>query len=343
MSLNRQGIHKNIYSLRIIGMALGGLLVSGVLYEQQTGWPQWSFMVLSCLLWPHLAYWHARRAIDPHRAETLNLLVDSAIAGAWVPLMHYSLLPSAVLVLVTTLDKLSSGIRFLWLKSLPGLVGTGLMLALWLRPQPLLDASLLVIVCSLPLLVMHTLAVSVASHRLIRTVARQNKVLEELRRNDTLSGLFAREHWLQLADAAYQRFRASGQPACLMMIDIDHFKTINDRFGHTVGDEVVRAFGLNVRQCLRPTDWAGRYGGDEFAVLCPATQLEDARVIAQRVKEQVGEIRVREVPDLKISCSIGLAAVSERHHDLRAWINDADAVLYQAKHGGRNQVQEMTG
>ncbi len=343
MSLNRQGIHKNIYPLRTFGMALGGLLVSSVLYEQQAGWPQWSFMVLSCLLWPHLAYWHARRAKDTHSAETLNLLVDSAIAGAWVPLMHYCLLPSVVLVLVTTLDKLNSGIRYLWLKSLPGLLGTGLILALGLQAQPHWESSLLVVVCSLPLLVMHTLAVSVTSYRLIRTVARQNKILEELRRTDTQSGLFGREHWMRLAGDAYERFRVSAQSACLMMIDIDHFKAINDRFGHTVGDEVVRAFGLSMRQCIRPTDLAGRYGGDEFAVLCPATRLEDARAVAQRVKEHIGTIRFRDLPELQISCSIGLAAVSERHHDLREWINDADAALYQAKHGGRNQVQEMAG
>lgn len=343
MPLNRQHIHRKIYPLRVSGMALGGLLVSSVLHEQQAGWPLWAFMVLSCLVWPHLAYLHARWARDTHRAETLNLLVDSAIAGAWVPLMQFCLLPSVVLVMVTTFDKLSSGIRHLWLKSLPGLLGAGLLLTLWLQPQPQWDSSLLVVLCSLPLLIMHTLAVSVSSHRLIRTVARQNQMLEELRRTDGHTGLFGRDHWLNLAGEVFAGFQAGGQAACLMMIDIDHFKSINDRFGHTVGDEVIRAVGVILRQCVRPSDWAGRYGGDEFAVLCPGTRVDDALAIAQRVKERIAAIRIREVPELQVSGSIGLALASTRHPGLREWINDADAALYRSKRGGRNQVQVMAG
>jgi len=341
MTAQRQHIHKHIYPLRGFGMALGGLLVSAVLYEQQAGWPEWAFMVLSCLVWPHLAYLHARLAADAHRAETRNLLLDSAIAGAWVPLMHFCLLPCVVLVMVTTFDKLSSGIHRLWLRSLPGLVGSGLALTLWLQPEPRWESSLLVVVCCLPLLGMHTLAVSVSSYRLIRTVARQNQMLEAMRRTDAHTGLFGRDHWLQLAREAFDRFRASAQPACLMMIDIDHFKTINDRFGHTVGDEVIRAVGLILRQSIRPSDWAGRYGGDEFAVVCPGTRLDDALAIAQRMRERIQAIRIREVPELQVSGSIGLALASDRHPGLREWINDADAALYRSKHGGRNQVQAL--
>jgi len=339
MPLNRQLIHRKIYPLRVFGMGLGGVLISAVLYEQQADWMAWAFMVLSCVVWPHLAYAHACWARDPHRAEARNLLLDSAIAGAWVPLMHYSLLPSVVLVIVTTFDKLSSGIRRLWLKSLPGLLGAGLLLGAWLQPAPQWESSLLVELCSLPLLIMHTFAVSVTSYRLIRTVARQNQLLEELRRTDSHSGLFGREHWMGLARQAFDQFGEQDQPACLMMIDVDHFKTINDRFGHTVGDEVISAVGLILRQCIRPTDKAGRYGGDEFAVLLPATRLEDARLVAQRVNERIGVLRLRHIPELRVSSSIGLAELSDKHQELREWINDADVALYQSKQGGRDQVQ----
>ena len=170
-------------------------------------------MALTCLLWPHLALLHARLARDPHRAESRNLLIDSAIAGAWVPLMHFCLLPSVLLVMVTTFDKISTGIRGLWLRSLPVMVGTALLLTLWLRPAPQWDASLLVVLCSLPLLIAHTLAVSMSSHRLIRTVARQNHLLEELRRMDAHTGLLGREPWMQMAVECHEAFRASGQAA----------------------------------------------------------------------------------------------------------------------------------
>ncbi len=136
MPLQRQHIHHRIYPLRAFGMALGGLSVAAVLHEQGAAWPLWLWATLTCLVWPHLAYLHARWARDHHRAETRNLLLDSVIAGAWVPLLHFCLLPSVVLVMVSTFDKLSSGIRRLWLRSLPGMVGAAVLLTLQSHQRP---------------------------------------------------------------------------------------------------------------------------------------------------------------------------------------------------------------
>ncbi len=338
MPLHRNQIHRRIYPLRILGMALGGLAISAVLHQNQAPQALWLTMVATCLVWPHLAYLHARLSSDPHRAEARNLLIDSAIAGAWVPLMQYCLLPSVVLVMVTTFDKLSSGIRRLWRYSLPGMLGAALALSAWLQPQPQLESSLAVVLCTLPLLIVHTFAVSVASYRLIRTVSRQNLQLEELRRTDVQTGLYSREHWQQQAQAELEAFHATQEPVCLLIIDIDHFKSINDQYGHTVGDEVIRAAGLIIRQSVRAHDWAGRYGGDEFTVLCPHSNREEAQDIAQRIRDRFEGLRLRDHPQLRVSASIGLAAAQPQHLALRDWMDAADTALYRAKHAGRNQV-----
>ncbi len=91
------------------------------------------------------------------------------------------------------------------------------------------------------------------------------------------------------------------------MIDIDHFKSINDTYGHTVGDEAIRAVGLAIRDCVRADDCAGRYIGDEFSVLCPDTQESEALAIAQRIRAGVAAIKIADVPGLHLTCSIGLA------------------------------------
>jgi len=338
MTRQRPQPHKQIYPLRIFGMALGGLAIGGVLYEQQASWMYWALMVLSCLVWPHLAWLMARSRSDPYRAEKCNLLIDSAIAGAWVPLMHFCLLPSVVLVVVTTFDKLSTGMKRLWLYSLPGLLGTGLLFTLLLRPTPRLEGSLLVVLCALPLLVVHTFAVSAASYRLIRTVSRQNRQLEELRRLDALSGLYSRSYWQEQAAEALRVHQAGGAPAFLLMVDIDHFKPVNDLHGHAVGDEVIRAVGRIIRDSVHAEDCAGRYGGDEFVVLCRGRQPADAWAVAQRIREQVGAWRLRYLPQLRLSASIGVAAAGPAQRNLLEWMNDADAALYRAKHEGRDRV-----
>lgn len=338
MSPTRSQPHRKIYPLRVFGMALGGLAIGGVLYEQQAHWAYWALMGVSSLLWPHLAWWLARTSRDPYRQERRNLLIDSAIAGAWVPLMHFCLLPSVVLVVITTFDKLSTGMKRLWLHSLPGMLGAGLLLTLLLRPQPQLESSLLVVLCTLPLLIVHAFSVSAASYRLIRTVSRQNRELEELRRLDGLSGLCSRAYWQEQAAEALQAHQGGGPAAFMLMVDIDHFKPINDRHGHAVGDEVIRAVGAIIRDSVRPQDCAGRYGGDEFVVLCCGGSSADAWAVAQRIRERVGAWRSHGVPQLRLSASIGIAVAVPEHRSLLDWTRDADAALYRAKHEGRDRV-----
>ena len=331
---------QSVYPLRVLGMGLGGLLVGSVLYERQSPTLHWMLWAFCVLLWPHLAHLISRRSANPFHAEKRNLLIDSAIVGLLVPLMQFNLLPSVVLVAIAISDKFSTGIRRLWLYSLPATLGAGVVATLLFRPTPVLESSLWVIVFTLPILVLHTLAVSAASYRLIRTVSRQNRQLEELRRMDAHTGLHARGHWQEQAEALLHLHHAIGEPACMLMIDIDHFKRINDTYGHTVGDEVIAAVGQAIRTCVRTHDCAGRYGGDEFAVVCSNTRPEEALAIAQRIRQSIEALRLPALAHLRMTTSIGMAPVKLRHRILRDWLNEADKALYRAKDGGRNQVWE---
>ena len=295
-------------------------------------------MVLPAFVWPHVAYLITRHSQDPYRAEARNLLVDSAMAASFVPLIHFNLLPSVLLLTLTMVDKITTGIRGLWARSVPAMLGGGLVGTLLAGLHWAPDTSMRVIVACLPVMALHTISVSVVSYQLIRKTAHQNQLLVELRRVDALTGLFVRGHWQEQAEAALRRHHNTNQPACMLMMDIDHFRQINDQHGHTVGDEVIRALAHVVRGNVRAGDCAGRYGGDEFAIVLPGMHARDALAVAQRIREQTEGVRLRSLPELRITSSIGVAPADHRHSSLRAWIDAADTALYAAKNGGRNRV-----
>jgi diguanylate cyclase len=285
-----------------------------------------------------VAHLLSRRSADPYRAEIRNLLVDSALAVVLVTLMHFNLLPSVLLVTLTMVDKITTGIRGLWARSLPGMAGAAVAGAAFNGFQWAPETSMPVILACLPVMVLHTLSVSLVSYRLIRRVSRQNQLLDELRRIDALTGLYDRGHWQEQAEATLRRHHATDEPACLVMLDIDHFKQINDQHGHTVGDEVLRALARIVLSNVRATDCAGRYGGDEFAIVLRGMHLDGATAVAHRIREQVQALQLHDMPGLQFTTSMGVATADHRHSSLRAWTNAADAELYQAKAAGRNRV-----
>ena len=324
------------YRFRVLGMGLASLPVMVVLHDLQAGWPAWAWTAFACFLWPHLAYWTAIRSADGYGAETRNFMVDSALAGSLVPMMHFNLLPSAVLLTVVSADKVNSGIPGLWRRALPGML-LALLASGFLHGWALaLPSSTLVIAACLPLMAIHTLAVSANIYRLMRRVNLQNRQLEELTRRDELTGLDSRGHWRAQAAERIERLRHHPDAATLLLLDIDHFKSINDRYGHAAGDDVLRALAGLLRDCLPPSQVSGRLGGDEFAVLLPMN-ARDAGRAAERLRQAARALELPGHPGLRFSLSIGLAAPAPGT-DLRAWLEAADQALYRAKDAGRDRT-----
>src|SRR5690606_15982801 len=174
-----------------------------------------------------------------YETERQNLLFDSFQAGIWASLLHFNLLPSALLLTLAVVDKLNTGIRNLWLWSLPAML-LGILLAGASTGFAIhLESSTAVVLACMPMLVIHTMAVSLNGYWLVRRVQRQNRRLDELSRIDVLTGLSGRRHWQAEADSVLAQAQRRDEPACLLLVDVDEFKGINDCYGHTLGDDVL--------------------------------------------------------------------------------------------------------
>lgn len=320
-------------------MGFGGLPVAVVLVEIGAEWPSWAWLAFCCLLWPHLAYLRARAHADPLRAELGNFVFDSALAGSLVPIMHFNVLPSAMLLTVVTADKINTGVRGLWLRSLPGMLlailAGGLLVQFAFHPV----TSMAVLWASLPLVIIHTLMVSVSSYTLVRKVQKKNLQLEKLSQVDALTGLSARRHFESQAAGLLARQASEGIDAVLMLVDVDRFKSINDSFGHAVGDDVLRGIAERLREGAPAGAFTGRLGGDEFALAMPGS-IEAAAAVAESIRKSVEVFALASAPGLHCSISIGMARIPAPGAELRLWMESADQALYRAKRSGRNRTEE---
>ena len=325
------------YRLRMLGMGLAALPMSAVLDELGSPWPAWAWAVATCFIWPHVAFVLATRSRDPFRAELRNFMFDSFLAGSWVPLMHFNLLPSAVLLTVATADKINSGVRGLWLRSLPGVALAIVLAGLFTGFAVQHQSSTLVILACLPIMVIHTLTVSASTYRLVRKLQLQNLELDQLSRFDALTGLESRGAWQTRAESVLEQHQQHGTPATLLLLDLDYLKAINDRHGHIAGDDVLRGIADRIRRNLGDAGHAGRIGGDEFAVLLPMG-ASGAQAFAESLRAAIQSLDFPGFPGLRCSVSLGLAAPPDTGLGLREWMEAADRALYLAKERGRNRA-----
>ena len=163
--------------------------------------------------------------------------------------------------------------------------------------------------------------------------------LEELANIDGMTGLLNRRQFLDLAGHEWARAARYQRQLSVLMLDIDHFKSVNDRFGHDTGDRAICHVAAICGESKRATDLAARVGGEEFAILLPETGLEGAMVIAERIRARIEANAVpSEGAPLRLTASIGVAEIGPDTADILALMKKADRMLYGAKHGGRNMV-----
>ncbi|MFJ4138189.1 response regulator [Pseudomonas fragi] len=172
----------------------------------------------------------------------------------------------------------------------------------------------------------------------VRNRAARARHLKARMVRDSLTGLYNHTHILQLLEDCTFRARRENRPLSFAMLDLDHFKHVNDGYGHPMGDRVIKSLALFLKQRLRKTDFIGRYGGEEFAIVMPDTDQESAHKVLNQIRQRFAEIHYPAQP-VDLSCSFS-AGVVQMHGDADSLLmaSQADEALYRAKNNGRNQV-----
>ena len=320
----------------------------------------WLFLGVLCLVVPHLAYLRARRAADPAAAELNNLVIDSLAWGVLMPLLGFPLWPMGVIWVTALMNSaFCGGARSLAKSVAAMLAGAAITTALFgfdFRPHT--DWPAVVILAAT--FTLYILAIGLVAHQRyeqLRTARERMRLseqalaqrLEEIQElqellseqaiRDPLTGLFNRRYLDTIIPHEIARRDRDGSELALLMIDIDHFKLINDRFGHQGGDKVLEALGALLNGTVRGSDVACRFGGEEFLLLLPGMPTHRAVARAEEWRRAFAALSVESGDSLmQATLSIGVAVCPGDGASMDELIGAADRALYDAKARGRDRV-----
>jgi diguanylate cyclase (GGDEF)-like protein len=206
--------------------------------------------------------------------------------------------------------------------------------------HPITDMELLHLVCNIGLYIV--VVVFVLLFELTKTqgfikLEQALKIINELAIRDELTGSHNRRHLIKLIEHEKERTARLGSLFCLCLLDIDYFKRINDTYGHSAGDTVLREFAATVQRQIRESDSFGRYGGEEFLLMLPETSIDEARALAERVRKNIEGLAFTDLPGLAVTVSLGIAEFRVEE-SISQTVARADEALYLAKSSGRNRV-----
>lgn len=182
------------------------------------------------------------------------------------------------------------------------------------------------------------------NRRLEQMVAERTREIEILSNTDGLTGLWNRRYLEEILDRECQRAKRYGHELTILMLDLDHFKHVNDTYGHRGGDEVLRESARRVKTVLRQTDFVGRYGGEEIVVVLTDTNRENALTVCEKIRRTIADAPVTfEGQQIPVTTSIGASSMASAHESVHDILERADAALYHSKRDGRNRVTMIDG
>lgn len=339
------------------------------LYLWQGAYPVsfWVFAFFQFLLYPHVAYWRAVRAKDTQKTELDNLLLDNVFFGLWSAALGFPLWITFTLFITSAINCAINLGHMGLIKSILISLGGGLLgVAIFGLPETSGESALVTALCVMGvsgylMSIGHIAFRRSLSLRKLREKQKQNESdlqkandvlrsrlaeiqalqaqLHEQVNRDSLTGLFNRRYLLETVDRELARCQRDGLPLTLMIIDVDHFKAINDKYGHNAGDEVLRQLALVLVDDTRQDDLPCRYGGEEFILLLPGMSSEIALKRAERLRANFEKVLVPSADGgIHATISVGIASFPQHGATMDRLTHCADLALYAVKRHGRNGV-----
>jgi diguanylate cyclase len=339
----RRGLRfvKRVYPARMVGMALS-LIAIGAVFSQLSISPLlWVLLTYNGLIWPHLAYLIAVRSDDPYRFERIHLMGDSLVGGFWLVAMDFNPVAGCAIVMMIWMNNIAAGGLYLFaLGVVSTFVGIGFgLLIVGFQWFPAVTPG--IIYAAIPMIVGYPILIGSITYRLSMQLHQQKELQQFISRRDGLTGIFNRSYWEVRAKEEIVRVRRNHNPLSLLMIDVDHFKRVNDTYGHSMGDYVLQQIAQHLQWNLREFELLGRYGGEEFAIILIDEDANSAKQTAERLREAIEQLVFIDPADpqkhqIQCTISVGIASYNDGAGDYSSWIRAADAALYKAKRSGRN-------
>jgi diguanylate cyclase len=355
------------YRLRTVSYAMVFIAVGAHFYDKGAAPAAWIVLALQFLLYPHLMYWRGKRADNQAATERANMAIDVVLMGIWVAALHFPLWITFSLCVSAILNiTISWGRKAIPLGVVALLGGAALSTAVFGFRIEAQTSWMVVAICIVGLTIyllalantayMVNKQLSVTRKRLTEseqslqatnaTLQRQLNEIRELQAQlseqvirDPLTGLHNRRYLEAIAPRELARCKREAQCMSVLMIDLDHFKRINDTYGHQAGDEVLKRLAAMLQEGTRMTDVACRYGGEEFLLLMPNMPVDVGKMRAIQWCADFEALEVRSGgASIRATLSIGIATYPAHAQTMEELIRCADIALYRAKREGRNRA-----
>jgi len=335
---------KIVFVPRVIGLAFVVLVIGAIFLQNEASIWSWILLLSFGFVWPHVAKFWAERTDNPFKTEQINLFIDAFFLGFLVPLISFNLVPSFAITGMHLLSVISVlGFKKALVAFIVECIGI-LAACTIMSTNVQLESDIYSILISFPVLIFYPLFIGNNNYQLYLKLSAKKKQLEKLSRTDALTGLNNRMYLEIQIEQVFKRNKRDNTKACLIFIDVDHFKAVNDTHGHIVGDEVLKKVADIIQYSVREVDICGRFGGEEFCILMPNTQVEEAEIIAERIRVNINKTVLHQEKQVNASISLGVAVTSNSMTCYKDWLALADEAQYRAKELGRNQtvVSEST-